>query len=111
MMALTGDPLNGQTLYQSGRLACAGCHIANGGIIAPHLDGTWTRVIDQRLSLPQFEGYSGEQYVVESILRPDLFTVPPYAGVMPTDFGTRLDLQMLADLVAFLKSQDGPSPE
>jgi mono/diheme cytochrome c family protein len=111
LMALTGDPQNGQTLYNSGILACAGCHIANGGVIAPHLDGTWTRVVEDRLTLPEFAGYTGEQYLVESILLPNNFTVPPYAGAMPTNFGTRLDVQMLADLVAFLQSQDGPSPE
>jgi mono/diheme cytochrome c family protein len=111
MMALAGDPQNGQTLYNSGRLACAGCHIANGGVIAPHLDGTWTRVEEVRLADPRFAGYTGEQYLVDSILLPNDYTVPPYVGAMPTDFGTRLDIQMLADLVAFLKSQDGPSPE
>ena len=111
LTTVTADPQNGQALYNSGRLACAGCHVTGGGVIAPHLEGTWTRVLEVRLADPRFAGYTGEQYLVESILRPDLYTVLPYAGVMPTDFGTRLDMQMLADIVAYLKSQDGPSPE
>jgi hypothetical protein len=30
---------------------------------------------------------------------------------MPNDFGERVSLQELADLVMYLESQDGPSPE
>jgi mono/diheme cytochrome c family protein len=112
LMTLTGDPQNGQTLYNSGRLACAGCHTGpSAGVIAPALEGTWTRVVEERLTEPRFAGYSGEQYLVESILLPNAYIVPSYTDAMPDDFGQRLDIQMLADLVAFLKSQDGPSPE
>jgi mono/diheme cytochrome c family protein len=111
LLTLSGDPQNGQAIYNNSGFACTGCHVTGGGVIAPALDGTWTRVTEDRLTLPQFAGYSGEQYLVESILLPNNFTVPPYAGAMPTNFGTRLDIQMLADLVAYLHSQDGPSPE
>jgi mono/diheme cytochrome c family protein len=109
LIALAADPQRGEQIYR--QQACVGCHVTSGGVIAPALDGTWTRVIEDRLTLPQFAGYSGEQYLVESILLPVAYTVPPYAGVMPTDFGNKLDIQMLADLVAYLHSQDGPSPE
>jgi mono/diheme cytochrome c family protein len=108
---VTGDPLNGQTLYQSFTLACTSCHVAQAGDAAPALEGTFTRIINVRLNQPEFAGYTPEQYIVESIVLPDNFLVPPYNEAMPNDFGTRLDIQMLADLVAYIESQDGPSPE
>jgi mono/diheme cytochrome c family protein len=112
MMTLAGDPQSGQTLYNGATLACAGCHTgANAGIIAPALEGTWTRVIEERLSQPPFAGSTGEQYLVESILLPNTYVVPPFVAAMPPNFGSRLDIQMLADIVAYLKSQDTPSPE
>ncbi len=111
VLALAGDPQNGQTLYNGFGLACAGCHVNGAGVVAPALDGTWTRVIEDRLTLPEFAGYTGEQYLIESILLPNNFTVPPYVGAMPPNFGARMDIQMLADIVAYLKSQDGQSPE
>ncbi len=111
LMTLAGDPQNGQTLYNGGSLACAGCHTGpNAGIVAPPLDGTWTRVTEERLAQPEFAGFTGEQYLVESILLPNDYTVPPFVAAMPPNFGERLDIQMLADIVAYLKSQDGPSP-
>ena len=47
----------------------------------------------------------------ESILAPNAYISPGYpANAMPQNFGERLDLQQLADLVAYLESQDGPDP-
>lgn len=105
-----GDPLNGQLLY-SGELACAGCHVVSGGVVAPHLEGTLTRVEETRLHDPALAGYTVEQYLIESIVRPGAYIAPGYANVMPTHFGGLLTLQALADLVMYLESQDGPSPE
>lgn len=104
--ALTGDPNNGQVLYT--QLACAGCH--QGGAIGPATEGSWTRVNEVRLQDPVLAGYTAEQYVVESIIMPDAYISPGYlGGQMPQNFGSdQLDAQMLADLLAFIASQDQP---
>lgn len=107
---VTGDPINGQLLY-NGNLSCGSCHETSGGVVAPHTEGTYTRIEDTRLKDPALAGYTPEQYIVESIVQPAHYVVPKYNPVMPTDFGSRLTLQDLADLMSFLESQDGPSPE
>ncbi len=101
---VVGDAQNGQTLY-NGALACAGCHMAEA--VAPLMAGTWTRVTTERLTAPENAGLTGEQYLANSIIHPNDFVVPPYpASVMPQNFGDRLTYQDLADLIAFLKTQD-----
>ncbi|MCY3834532.1 MAG: hypothetical protein OXG85_16080 [Chloroflexi bacterium] len=109
--ATYGDPLTGQLLYNGleptlggAPLGCAGCH--ENEAIAPLTAGTWTRINDIRLGLPQFEDYSHRQFLVESIVRPMDYITPEYAAVMPEIYGGQLTIQQLADLVAFLDSQD-----
>ncbi len=109
--ALYGDPLQGQLLYNGlepalGGLAlgCSGCH--ENAEVAPLTAGTWTRVNDIRLALPQFAGYSHLRYFVESIVQPSAYITPEYAGMMPEFYGGQVTAQQLADLVAFLDSQD-----
>ncbi|MDE2775502.1 MAG: hypothetical protein OXI77_06140 [Chloroflexota bacterium] len=106
-----GDPLNGQLLYNGlepalggSPLGCAGCH--ENEAIAPLTAGTWTRINEMRLILRGFENYSHRQFLVESIVRPMEFVTPGYAAVMPEMYGGQLTIQQLADLVAFLDSQD-----
>jgi mono/diheme cytochrome c family protein len=108
---LSGDPSRGQQLYNGledsldgTRLTCFSCH---NGETAPTAEGTWTRVDEIRLQDPALEGYTVEHYLVESIIHPNAYVVPGYIeNLMPDYFGTRLDAQMLADLVAYLDSQD-----
>ncbi len=109
--AIYGDPLTGQLLYNGlepalggSPLGCAGCH--ENEAIAPFTAGTWTRINDIRLRLPQFADYSHRQFLVESIVRPMDYITPDYAEVMPEIYGGQLTIQQLADLVAFLDSQD-----
>ena len=109
--AMYGDPLTGQLLYNGleptlggAPLGCAGCH--ENEAIAPLTAGTWTRINDIRLGLPQFEDFSHRQFLVESIVRPMNYITPDYAAVMPEIYGGQLTIQQLADLVAFLDSQD-----
>lgn len=104
-----GDPLNGQILYD-GDLGCAGCHISESKI-APPTEGTYTRVEEIRLADAALVDYTIRQYLVESIVQPAHYLVPNYQNIMLNNFGERITLQELADLVAFLESQDGPSPE
>ena len=88
----TGDATNGEALYNGtivletgGTSGCAGCH--TGGVVGPATMGTWTRVQNQRLTLGEFEGYTGEQYLVESIVAPNDYVAPGYAsGVMNANF-------------------------
>ena len=106
-----GDPLQGQLLYNGlepalggTALGCSGCH--ENEAVAPLTAGTWTRVDDIRLTLPQFGDYSHHQFLVESIVEPMAYITPDYAGMMPEFYGGQLTTQQLADLVAFLDSQD-----
>lgn len=108
---VSGDPLNGQLLFNSDTLACFGCHINSAGEAAPHLEGTFTRVEATRLQDPALDDYTVEHYLIESIVQPNHYLVPDYLPSMPGDFGQRLTLQDMADLLAYLESQDGPSPE
>ncbi len=103
---VTGDPQNGQVLY-NGALACSGCHM--NAAVAPLTEGTWTRVNEVRLQEAQFAGYTGEMYLAESIIHPNDYISPGYgAGLMPANYGERLTYQDLADLIAYLASQDQP---
>lgn len=109
--SVTGDSFNGQLLYNGidpgvdgNALGCAGCH---NGETAPLTDATWTRVVLERLNEEQFEGYTPERYIVESIVQPDVHIVDGYnANLMPPNFGSRIDIQQMADLIAYLRSQD-----
>lgn len=101
------DPQNGMALY-NGALACAGCH--NGGAVGPATEGTWTRVLEERLNDPAVQQLGitdGVTYLVDSIVRPNDYISPGYApGIMPQNYGERLSYQDLADIVAYLQSQD-----
>jgi mono/diheme cytochrome c family protein len=106
-----GDPITGQLLYNGlepvlggAFVGCSGCHA--DGQIAPSTEGTWTRITDHRLLEPQFEDYTVQHYLVESIVHPEAFVAEPYQNVMPNMYGTQLTIQQLADIVAFLDSQD-----
>jgi mono/diheme cytochrome c family protein len=109
---LSGDPLRGQLLYNgqeataSGSpVGCAGCH--EQGVAAPQTEGTWTRWDEQHSQEPLFADYTFEQYMVESIILPWEYTVEPFPEMtMPNIYHDQLGYQDLADLVAYLNSQD-----
>lgn len=108
---LVGDPLIGQELYNGlepalggAILGCSGCH--TDGQVAPLTEGTWTRVNDIRLQEPALADYTVTRYLVESIVHPEIYIVPPFQNVMPNIYGNQLTTQQLADIVAFLDSQD-----
>lgn len=106
LQVVTGDPQNGMTLY-NGALACSGCHM--NAAVAPLTEGTWTRVQQVRLLEPQFAGYTPEMYIVESIIHPNNYISPGYpANIMPNNYGSRLTYQQLADLLAYISTQDQP---
>ena len=106
-----GDPFAGQQLYNGEQpalggvmLGCAGCH--ENEATAPLTAATWTRANEIRLAQPQFADYDERRYLVESIVEPTAYITPDYANVMPDIYATQLTAQNLADLVAFLDSQD-----
>ena len=99
-----GSPVSGELLYDA-EFGCTDCH--RNGASAPDTVGTATRIQDERLTLPQFAGYSLEQYIVESVTRSGDFVVDGFSsGLMPTNFGVRMTDQQLADIVSFLLTQE-----
>ena len=108
---IIGDSFNGQMVFNGlangldgNPLGCVGCH---NGQTAPSIEGVWTRVTEERLADPRLTGYDARRYLVESIVMPNAYIIEGYVGdLMPPYFGQRLDSQQLADLVAFLESQD-----
>lgn len=109
---VTGDVERGEQLYTgmaqsefNQLVGCSSCHA--GGAVGPNTVGTWSRVENERLTLPQFDGYSVQQYLVESIVRPADYAVPGYAGAMPMIYGEQMSIQDMADILAYLESQDG----
>ena len=101
---IVGNAVSGADLYEN-EYKCSDCH--RGGASAPDTIGTWTRIQSERLTLPQFEGYSGEAYLIESIVRPNDYIIDGYnSGVMPENFGIRMENQHLADIIAFLMTQE-----
>jgi len=104
---IVGDPENGQSLYEGISYGCSGCHL--NGAAAPDTVGTWTRTLEERITLPEFDGYTGEQYLIESIVLPGAYDYPDdsyAAGAMPANFGERMTHQELADIVEYLKTQE-----
>ncbi len=105
---VTGDAQAGQQLYNGAQFACIGCH--GNAAVAPLLEGTYTRTNEVRLQDPLLAGYTAQMYLAESITHPNDYIVPNYpAGVMPQNFADRLTYQQLADLVAYLETQDQPA--
>ncbi len=97
-----GDAALGEQKYTS--LGCAGCHVA--GQIAPAIKGTFTRITNTRLKDAANAGKTPEQYLAESILKPNAYVVPGFnPGVMPQAFADQIDLKDLKDLIAFLEAQ------
>lgn len=108
---LVGDVVRGEALYSGEAptealvvLGCASCHQAGN---APETQGTWTRILEQRLAESQFSSYSPARYFVESVLLPSSYGAPGnWAVVMPTGFPNQLTAQDLADLLAFVQTQE-----
>ena len=83
---------------------CASCHSvdpAMGELAGPNLS-TIGVTAGQRVP-----GMSAEEYLLESILRPDAFQAPDTHGVMPRYVATGLGSRDLVRLVAFLMQQGG----
>ena len=104
-----GDPLRGLTLYNGDEVTFSGsyltCLTCHNGIIGPPTEGSYTRIIEERL--PNLPDYTALLYLVESLLLPEEYITPGYSNaLMPQNLGDVLDIQDLADLIAYMESQD-----
>ncbi len=112
---LTGDPAKGEQLYHAAapatltgqNLPCTGCHQQAANGVGPMTNGTYTRVVNERLKEPQFAGYTPEEYLIDSIVNPADYIVPGFQNVMVPNLGTEvLNAQDLADILAYLKTEN-----
>ncbi len=102
-----GDPTNGEQLYNI-TYGCSACHgqlaVEGSNAVGPWA-GSFADLGDVRI-----EGYSAADYLYESILLPSAYISPecptgPCAGppsAMPANFGTRMTVQDMADVMAYL---------
>jgi mono/diheme cytochrome c family protein len=105
-----GSADNGKALTES--LGCVGCHVAApvGPAWLASADPTGQGVGTRAGSSFSASGYTGhatsaEQYLQESIVRPNDFLVPGFnADLMPKDYGSKLTAQDLADIIAYLQT-------
>ncbi len=87
-----GDAARGVQMFNSA--GCRNCH--GSANIAPSLDGVGARAAMRR------PDYSAGMYLYESVVYPNAYVVDGFrGGIMPQDFGQRLDQQELAGLVAY----------
>lgn len=100
-----GDAVKGKALYEG--KGCAGCHSAEGGAayaVAPTA-GTYTRVVDIRLKVDKYAGWTPEQYLAEAILVPAEYLVPgAAAGLMPQNFSEQFSINELKDVIAYIST-------
>jgi mono/diheme cytochrome c family protein len=88
----------GRTLFQA---QCGVCHSTEEGVtlVGPSLAHVASRAGDR------VSGLSAEDYLHDSIVRPDDFTVPGFpSGGMRQDFGQTLTSDQVNQLVAYLMS-------
>ncbi len=94
---LVGDVAAGRALYTA--LGCVACHSLDG---TPGVGPSYLGLGERAGSM--IEGYSAEEYIRESILRPCDYVVEGFNCVMPQNYADQLSSQDLADLVAFALS-------
>lgn len=81
-------------------LACNACHADQDQSSGPGLD----RMEDDAEHMKKYD-YTDEQYLRELILMPCEHLAHGYEQcIMPQDYGERLDAQMLADLIEYLRN-------
>lgn len=101
--ALTGDPDNGRTLFQTfypqANFACNTCHLADS---EAQLIGPGLLNIGERAAA-RVEGQSAEEYIRNSILHPSDYVVEGYPDMlMPQVYGDIFTDDEIDDLIAYL---------
>ncbi len=95
----------GQELYNSIDWGCAGCHMSDGTGTGPSPLGVAERAQEYADADPAIT--SARYYLVQSIVAPNTFVVEGYSsGVMPANFGDRMDIYTLSNMIAYLESLD-----
>jgi mono/diheme cytochrome c family protein len=105
---LSADPVaRGKNVYIN--QGCGACHAIDGvsaGQVGPSLSAIAT------VGATRIDGYSAEDYIIESILMPNAYLVEECPGgacpenVMPQNFGEKISEEQLADLLIFLLEQE-----
>lgn len=100
---LTGDPINGQTLFQTfvpeANFACNTCHLVDSEaqLIGPGLLNVSVR------AATRVEGQTAEEYIRNSITHPSDYVVQNYPDMlMPQVYANVFTEDQINDLVAYL---------
>lgn len=102
-----GDPQVGRALTE-GPLGCAACHVlAEVGPLWAGDDSMQPLAVraESRIQQADYQGSAttAEEYLIESVVRSNAYIVEGYDTVaMPADFGQRVTLQDMADLLAYM---------
>jgi cytochrome c2 len=101
-----GDAAQGELLFTgqvNGQFPCSACHSLQPDqtLVGPSMAGIATRAATRK------DGYTAERYIHESIVLPEAYVVEGFApGTMPPTFGAQMTKQQLADIIAFLMTQE-----
>lgn len=102
-----GDAEVGRLLAE-GELGCAACHLLSEvGPSWAATDGLPSLALRAEIRIQQ-DDYQGEasnaeEYLIESVVQTNTFVVEGYEpSIMPTNFGERITLQNMADLLAYM---------
>lgn len=94
----TGDAATGEQLFIE--LGCNACHSLDGSqLVGPSQLGVGNRAGSE------IDGYTAEEYLIESILRPCDYLQDGFTCAMPQDYGQRMEAQDLADVITYLLEQ------
>lgn len=97
------DPKQGEQLHQS--KGCVGCHNLDPN--KPGTGPTWHNL--GNTAVGRVPGESPALYIYTSITNPSAFVVPNYPdNVMPKNYKEQLSSQEIADLIAFVLTQNKP---
>ncbi len=102
-----GNVANGEKLFASN--GCSACHSLKEGekLVGPSLYHI-SQAAGNILKGSDYQGRAktAEDYIRESIVEPNVYIVPGFAaGIMPQDFGKKLNAQGIDDLIAFLMTK------
>jgi hypothetical protein len=104
-----GDPENGE--YQFTILGCDGCRVRTPNGLQFISDEALPDIYERgelRMSDPAYTGLAttNEEYVIESILNPRVYLVEGWwdEESMPADYGDRMTVQQLADVLEWMRT-------
>ncbi len=98
---MVGDVSNGAELVRT--MGCTACHSPDGN---SSVGPTWKGLFGTERALDDGSVVLADSnYLHESIVAPNAKVAEGFfPGIMPQDFGERLDAQQIADVVSYLES-------